>query len=229
MSEEETPLGRSPREVVAVGHFAETPEEVAFELRAAEAATWTGSRLLIGIDTFALSGLAFAYFYLRSSNNEGLWRPGGITAPTGIGAAVAFVVIASAALNWRGTARLRQGGTLDWEVAGWAAVAGGLIAIGLQIYELTRLPFYPGSSGYASCFIGWAAMNVALLASGVYWLETALARHLRLRKAVAQDGGTAGSAPPEVRLFRANVEACSYYWGYIALVSLLFWLLFYVL
>ncbi len=55
----------------------ETPEEIAFELRAQEGALWTGGRLLIGIWAFAFAALAFAYFYLRSANNEDLWRPTG--------------------------------------------------------------------------------------------------------------------------------------------------------
>ena len=55
----------------------ETPEEIAFELRAQEGALWTGGRLLIGIWAFAFAALAFAYFYLRSANNENLWRPKG--------------------------------------------------------------------------------------------------------------------------------------------------------
>jgi len=53
----------------------ETPEELAYELRAAEA-------LLLDRDTahhrhrrVVLSSLAFAYFYLRSVNSENLWRP----------------------------------------------------------------------------------------------------------------------------------------------------------
>ena len=50
-----------------------TPEEVAYELRAAEGSIWTGTRLLVGVATFAYASLAFAYFYLRSSNNEDLW------------------------------------------------------------------------------------------------------------------------------------------------------------
>jgi len=70
---------------------------------------------------------------------------------------------------------------------------GGLVAIGLQVWQLTQLPFYPGSSGYASCFIGWAALNIALLLGGVYWLETLLARWLRLRRAVTEDGGAVPS------------------------------------
>ena len=37
------------------------------------------------------------------------------------------------------------------------------------------------------------------------------------------------STLPVARLFRANLEACSYFWGFIALVATLFWLLFYVI
>src|ERR1700722_3996011 len=76
----------------------ETPEEIAFELRAQEGALWTGGRLLIGIWVFAFAALAFAYFYLRSSNDDNLWRPGGITAPTVPGAAIFAITLAAALL-----------------------------------------------------------------------------------------------------------------------------------
>ena len=67
-----------------------------------EGALWTGSRLLIGIWAFAFAALAFAYFYLRSANNEDLWRPSHITAPTAVGAAVfAFSLAAAFALRLR--------------------------------------------------------------------------------------------------------------------------------
>ncbi|MGA2521410.1 MAG: hypothetical protein ABSG81_11410 [Acidimicrobiales bacterium] len=209
--------------------FHETPEEIEYEMRSAEGAMWTGGRLVIGIVSFAFASLAFAYFYLRSTNSEELWRPHGITAPTDIGAAVFAVAVASAALNAFGTLRLRREEALDWQVAGWTAVLGGLLAIGLQVWELTQLPFFPGSSGYASCFVGWAVMNIALLLAGTYWLETLLARWLRLRRAVTEDGGAVRSSLPVARLFRANLEGCSYFWGFIAVVSVLFWVLFYVI
>ncbi|HTZ08254.1 MAG TPA: hypothetical protein VMB72_04230 [Acidimicrobiales bacterium] len=209
--------------------FVETAEEIEYEMRSAEGAMWSGGRLVIGIAAFAFASLAFAYFYLRSTNSEDLWRPKGITAPTGTGAAIFALVAASAALNAYGTLRLRRGQTVDWEVAGWTAVLGGLASIGLQLWQLTKLPFFPGSSGYASCFVGWAVMNVAMLLCGVYWLETLLARWVRLRRAVTQDGGAASSTLPVARLFRANLEACSYFWGFMALVSVLFWVLFYVI
>ena len=122
----------------------ETPEEIAFELRAQEGALWTGGRLLIGIWAFAFAALAFAYFYLRSANNENLWRPKGITAPTATGAAIFAITVAAALLVQFGERRFRENETLDWQVAGWTAVLGGLLVIGLQIWQLTDLPFFPG-------------------------------------------------------------------------------------
>jgi heme/copper-type cytochrome/quinol oxidase subunit 3 len=210
-------------------HLNETPEEIAFELRAQEGALWTGARLLIGIWVFVFASLAFAYFYLRSANDQDLWRPGGITAPTAAGAAIFAISLACAVLVVFGLRRFRAGVPLDWEVAGWTSVLGGLVVIGLQVWELTDLPFFPGSSGYASCFIGWAAMNIALMLSGLYWIETLLARHARLRRALREDGGTALSTLPAARMFRASLEGCAYYWGFIGVVATLFWVLFYVL
>lgn len=207
----------------------ETPEEIAFELRAQEGALWTGSRLLIGIFAFGFAALAFAYFYLRSANNEDLWRPGGITAPTAIGAAIFAVTVASALLVQFGERRFRINETLDWQVAGWTAVAGGLLAVGLQVWQLTDLPFFPGSSGYASCFIAWGALNILLILSGTYWIETILARELRLRRAMAQDGGAQNSTLPVARLLRVNLNGCTYFWGFIALLATFFWVLFYVI
>jgi len=206
----------------------ETPEEIAYELRCHEGALWTGTRMLMGIWAFAFAALGFAYFYLRSANNADLWRPGGMTAPTAVGAAVFAFSLASAFLAAYGMWRFREGSSLDWEVAGWTAILCTLTAVSLQIWQLTELPFFPGSSGYASCFIGWAGMNIVLLLSGGYWLETLLARQLRLRRAVGEDGGLHNSTLPAVRLFRVNLEGCTHYWVFISAVALLFWLLFYV-
>ena len=122
----------------------ETPEEIAFELRAQEGALWTGGRLLIGIWAFAFAALAFAYFYLRSANDENLWRPKGITAPTATGAAIFAITVAAALLVQFGERRFREDETLDWQVAGWTAVLGGLLVIGLQIWQLTDTAVLPG-------------------------------------------------------------------------------------
>lgn len=213
----------------ATGLVRETPEEVAFELRAHEGALWTGGRLLIGIWAFAFAALAFAYFYLRSSNNDDLWRPGHVTAPTATGGALVALTVACAFLVNFGLRRFRQGQVLDWAVAGWTAVLGGIIVVGLQIWQLTQLPFFPGSSGYASCFIAWAAINIAVVLAGTYWIETSLAREHRLRSALSDDGGTPQSTLPNARVLRVSLEGCAYFWGFIAVVATFFWVLFYVL
>jgi heme/copper-type cytochrome/quinol oxidase subunit 3 len=224
-------MGNGPSDAgaEAAGTLTETPEELAYELRAAEASLWTGTRLVIGILVFVLSSLAFSYFYLRSINSEDLWRPDGVTAPTGTGAAIMAFTVATAALVGFAVRRLRRATTLDWQVAGWMAVIGGLIVVGLQIWQLTKLPFFPGANGYASCFVGWAALNILMILGGVYWCETLLARFLRLRRAFAEEGGAPGTPLPSARLFRANADGCVYYWGFIGAAAVFFWLLFYVI
>jgi hypothetical protein len=213
--------------------YSETPEEREFELRAAVGAYWTGGRLLIGMYTFLFASLAFAYFYLKSNNSGQLWRPHGITAPTGIGWTIFAVVLASALLVIYGQWRMRKGSIVDWEVSGWVAVAGLLLATGLQVWQLTGLPFFPGSSGYASCFIGWSVMNILLLLSGAYWLETNLALCLRLKRLgrAAGDGDVdpSTSTGPAAQLFRANVESCTYFFGFMIVISALFWVFFYLI
>lgn len=206
----------------------ESPEEVAYELRSAEGATWTAGKLLVAIGAFFFAGLAFAYFYLRSANDANLWRPHGVTAPIDLGAAIFALVAGSAVLNVYGTIRLRKGQSADWEVSGWSALLGLLLAVSLQIWELTRLRFSPGSSGYSSVFIGWAGMNAGAILIAAYWLETLLARTARLRRAIREDGGPSSSPQPAARLLRANLESGTYFLGFVAFVNLLFWLLFYV-
>ena len=125
---------------------------------------------------------------------------------------------------------MRSGSVLDWEVSGWVAVLGVLLAIGLQIWQLTELPFFPGSSGYASCFIGWAVMNIILLLSG---------RLLAGDQSGPLHPPAAGWSPrrarwprrpgPAPQLFRANVESCTYFFGFMAVISALFWVFFYLI
>jgi heme/copper-type cytochrome/quinol oxidase subunit 3 len=190
-----------------------------------ENALFTASRVMIGIFAFAFAALAFAYFYLRSTNSAGLWRPHDVTAPVATGTAIMALVLASTGLLAFGLRQFRRSDTLDWDVAGWTAVASGLLALGLQCWELTDLPFSPSTGGYTSVFLGWAVMDIILLVSGVYWAETLLARHARVRKAATEDSRSAGFASAH---FRVNVESCTYFWGFIAFVSVFFWVFFYI-
>lgn len=203
------------------------PEEEEYELRAQIGSIWTGGRLFIGMYTFLLASEAFSYFYLRSANNGMLWRPNHITAPTNYGWAIYDLIILAAILAMYGQWRLRKGGVADWQVAGWTGVGAGLLALFLQIYEFTDVPFYPGSSGYASTFIGFAVINIITIFAGTYWLETTLARSLRMRRELGKDNPEL-SMHESARMLRANIAAMTYFWGFVALTSTLFLLMFYV-
>lgn len=204
-----------------------TPEEIAYEHRAAETAVYIGGRVAISIYGFAFAGLAFAYFYLRSSNSGGLWRPGHMTAPTPVGAAIMAFSVAGGFAFWYAVTRFRRSRLDDWEVAGWVSVAMALAGIAAQCWELADLPFFPGRSGYSSVFIAWAGMNILLLLTVAYWSETLIVRTARLRRAGVEEGGDVGGLTPPI--FRVNVGAASSFWIFTVVVSVLFWVFFYQL
>jgi heme/copper-type cytochrome/quinol oxidase subunit 3 len=208
--------------------MSDTPEEREFELRAHIGAIWSGGRLFIGIYTFFLASLAFSYFYLRSSNNGLLWRPDHVTAPTAYGWTIYTLTLLAALMAIFGQSRLRKGSVSDWQTAVWVGVAASLLALFLQIWEFVAVPFYPGSSGYASTFIGYAVMNVMTIFIVAYWLETTVARSIRLNKEL--DGVSPQlSMHPSAQSFRANVASMTYFLGFVALASTLLFAMFYLL
>lgn len=206
-----------------------TPEEAEYELRGMVSSYWTGSRLLAGMFTFLAASLAFAYFYLKSSNFGNLWRPKNMTAPTADGAAIFAFTVAGALLVVFAQRRLRAGFVTDYKVAAWTAVLSLVTALGFQCYELTQLPFYPGASGYASTFIGWAVLNFMLLCGCIYWIESLVALSIRLHSALPAGENVANSVSPRAQKFRANVEASSFFLQFVAMVGLVFWILFYLI
>ena len=206
----------------------DTPEEREYEMRAHISSIWTGGRLFIGIYTFMLASLVFSYFYLRSSNNGLLWRPDHVTAPRSLGLLVFGFSLTTSILAYVGRKRLVRGSFSDFNVAAWAGVGTGLLALLLQILELSHLGFFPGSSGYASCFVGFAVMNIGTLAISAYWLETTVARGLRIRREVEGDNPEF-SSQPRARAFRADVAAMAYFQVFVALTGALLFAMFYLM
>lgn len=206
----------------------QSPEEREYEMRALISSIWTGGRLFIGIYTFMLASLVFSYFYLRSSNSGLLWRPDHVTAPRGYGFLIFGFSLVTGILAYVGRRRLVMGSFTDFSVAAWSGVVTGLIALLLQIVEFSHLGFFPGSSGYASTFIGFAIMNVGSLAISVYWLETTVARGMRIRKEVAGDNPEFSSGT-RARAFRADVAAMSYFQVFLALAGALLFAMFYLM
>src|ERR1019366_3053730 len=115
------------------------------------------SRLLAGASTFFFLAFLFTYFYLRSINQEHLWRPPHINPDQALGAAMIACVIVSATLTTMG-ARQMKGRSSGWLGPAIGGVAFGLAAVGLQCIEYTAQHFGPADGAYASVFCAWTGL-----------------------------------------------------------------------
>src|ERR1700731_854196 len=95
------------------------------------------ARLLAGASTFFFLAFIFAYFYLRSINQNHLWRHGHIDPNQALGAAMIACVVLSAALTVI-AGRQMKSGSRGWLVPAPVGVALGLVAVALQCIEYTK-------------------------------------------------------------------------------------------
>jgi heme/copper-type cytochrome/quinol oxidase subunit 3 len=186
--------------------YAETPE-------LEERIDRLGYLLAAGATIMFFLAFVFAYFYLRSLDNAGLWKPSGVDAPDGWGVAIAAAFALSAVVFWLG-ARVAGRGRA-WLPAAGVALALGLAGCVLQALEYAHIPFGPQSGGYASVFYGWTALYVVVALLAMYRLETAFAAGLRNRRD--------RDYPPPTGLL-----AGAYYWALLAGIGVLAWILLYL-
>jgi heme/copper-type cytochrome/quinol oxidase subunit 3 len=214
-----------------------TPSEVAaaaedegFYHESALNATWTGSRLAIGGLMFLFGAFLFAYFYLRSLNSEGRWQGYGFIHPSlWIGTTIMLLAVLSAGVHYFGLQRIKAGRKTVWQIGALTALGLGLAAVAFQIYQLIDLPFKPGSSGYASVFAGFYPVFLLIQLAVLAWLEILLARSRFIPALSFVEQPPTYTETYAVQRFQASLSAFSTVWNYLALMSLLFWFLFYAL
>jgi heme/copper-type cytochrome/quinol oxidase subunit 3 len=209
----------------------EPPELMGRNLNAA-------AHLLASATAFFFLAFIFAYFYLRSLNNAHLWRPKHVDPSVTLGTLVMALTVASALLVRLGLLDHRAGRRAQWRLKGVAALAVGLIAVVLQFVEWTSASFGPADGGYASVFIGWTAFNVLFVLGTLLWLENLLAAAYRYRKipsgapapgeASGDPGRPAHDIADPLSLVRAGLESLSYYWGFLAGMGVLAWIILYL-
>jgi heme/copper-type cytochrome/quinol oxidase subunit 3 len=205
-------------------------EEEGFYHESALNATWTGSRLALGGLSFLFGAFAFAYFYLRSINSEGRWHGSGYIAPSFVlGTFIMFAVLVSAGVQYTGLQRIKAGHKREWQIWGLIALALGVAAVAMQILDLLFLPFWPGSSGYASIFTGFYAFFLVVLLAAMLWLEMLLARSRFIPDISFVEQPPTYPEAFEVQRFQASLSAFTAVWNYLAAVAVLFWVLFYVI
>ena len=211
------------------GELDRAAEEAGFYHEAALNAAWTGSRFAIGALAFLYGAFAFAYFYLRSVNSEGRWKGSGYHAPQmGYGVTILVLVLLSAVVQYVGLQRIKAGAKGAWQAAALVALLLGLAAVALQIVQLLSLPFQPGSSGFSSVFVDtYPALLVSWLGA-MLWLEMLVMRARPLAPISFLEQPPTYAEAFAVQRFQSSLSAFTLIWNFIAIVTLFFFLLFYV-
>ncbi len=214
------------------GGLTRAAEEAGFYHEAALNASWTGARLAIGSLSFGFGAFAFAFFYLRSINSHGLWYP----PPSPIfkapqmwaGTLVMAFVVVSAALQTAGLQRIKAGHKSPWQAGALAALVLGLAAIGLQIWQLLNLPFFPGASGFASVFVGFWPVFIVVVLAAMIWLEILIMRSRPIPEISFVEQPPTYVEAFAVQRFQASLSAFTIVWNYLALIAIIAWVLFYL-
>ncbi len=204
-------------------------EEAGFQHECALNAAWVGARLAIGGLTFLFGAFVFAFFYLRSLNSHGMWFPASFVPPDQwSGALIMAFTLASALLQTLVLQRLKAGHKAVWMAGAALALGLGLAAAGVQLWQLTKEPFWPASSGFASVFTGATPVLVAIIFCMMLWLEMLIVAATRIPAISFIEQPPTFDAAFAVQRFQARLSAFTVVWNYIAVVALLYWFLFYV-
>jgi heme/copper-type cytochrome/quinol oxidase subunit 3 len=184
-----------------------------------------GTRLWAGATTFVFFGPFFAYFYLRSLNTAGMWRPAHVDPPQGLGVAIMVLVVAAAVVvvlssRSAGTARDQA-----WKPLLAVAVVLGLAAVVLQGIEYARLGYGPTDGSYASVFACWTGLTALFVLGTTLWTETLLAYGLRTRSQTQAPVDDPDSPPA---LTQPRLAALAFYWTYLAALGVVMWVVLYL-
>jgi heme/copper-type cytochrome/quinol oxidase subunit 3 len=199
----------------------------------------SAAHLLSSATAFFFLAFVFAYFYLRSLNNDHLWRPKHIDPSLTLGTLVMALTVASALLVRLGVLDHRAARRQQWRLKGLLALAVGLVAVVLQFVEWFSAGFGPADGGYASVFIGWTAFNVLFVLGTLFWLENLVATAFRYRRipsgspAPGEASGDAGRLGHDIAdplsLVRPGLESLSFYWAFLAGLGVFAWIVLYLL
>jgi heme/copper-type cytochrome/quinol oxidase subunit 3 len=199
----------------------------------------SASYLLSGATAFFFVSFLFAYFYLRSLNNGGMWKPSGVDASVGWGTAVVACYVLSVLLVRLGLADHRALRRDQWRLKGLAALIVGIVGLVLQGIAWTHQGFGPTDGGFASVYFGWTAFIFLFVLGTMLWLEMCLAISFRYRKietgapAPGEASGDPHREAHDIRdplsLVRAELLGLSFYWTFLAAIAVVSWILLYLI
>jgi heme/copper-type cytochrome/quinol oxidase subunit 3 len=211
----------------------EPPEIMARNLSAA-------GYLLAGATAFFFLAFLFAFFYLRSIDHAGVWKPHGINPSIGWGTAIVACWVASAVVVRLGRADQAADRRAQWRLKGLIAFLLGFAGLVLQVLAWAEQGFGPTDGAYASVYVGWTAFMALFVVPVLFWLETTLATSWRYRNepfgAADVPPGHASGDPGRmghdienpVHLNTASVATLGFYWTFLAGIAVVAWVLLYL-
>lgn len=200
----------------------------------------SAGQLLAGATAFFFVAFLFAYFYLRSLNSAGMWKPKHVDASVTWGTIVMACIVLSAILVRYGRIDHASGRREAFRLKGVVALGLGLAALVLQVVGWTQESFGPSDGGYASVYFGWTAFLFLFVLCTLFWLETVLATSYRYRNepmgAADVPAGHASGDPGRlghdirnpIELNRAELTALSFYWMFLAGIAVVAWIILYL-
>jgi heme/copper-type cytochrome/quinol oxidase subunit 3 len=199
----------------------------------------SASYLLAGATAFFFVAFLFAFFYLRSLDNAGMWKPKGIDASVGWGTAIVACYVVSALLVRLGLGDHRALRRRQWRVKGLVALAVGVAGLVLQVIAWTQQSFGPADGGFASVYFGWTAFLFLFILGTMLWLEMTLATSLRYSRveggapAPGEASGDPHRTGHDIRdplsLVRAELVGLSFYWAFLTAIAVVSWILLYLI
>ena len=182
----------------------------------AERSLTAAAKMWCGAVAFFFAAFLFAYFYLKSLDENHGWTIGKHVSPSG---GLGVAILASFLLSGLFLA-LSARREADEVSTGVAAIILALVGIALQFVEYSVLGFGPASGGYASVFFGWTACYAFGAFWGVYWMETQIAALWRARRGDFPDA--------DLDYLRVGLNACSLCWTFYVAIGLLMFLVLYL-
>jgi hypothetical protein len=124
--------------------------------------------------------------------------------------------------------RIKAGHKGIWQTGAVVALVLGLAAIAVQFWQLSDLPFFPGASGFASCFVGFYPVFMVTVFAAMVWLEILLMRARSIPELAFVEQPPTYAEAFAVQRFQASLSAFTVYWNYLAVIAIIAWVLFYL-
>jgi heme/copper-type cytochrome/quinol oxidase subunit 3 len=182
------------------------------------------SQLLAGATVFFFLAFLFAYFYLRSLNQDHMWRPAHVKPDQGLGVVLIACLALSVALTIVAKRQMKRHASA-WVAPASGGVALALAAVVVQCIEYTVQHFGPTNGAYASVFCAWTGFYLIAILCTMYWLETQVATELRARRSPAAHGDI---RDPD-RLIAPGMNAAVFYWAFLGGIGSITYVILYLL